>query len=725
MRNKITSIIQRLLKSEKKDIRSRLIRLVLVGGVCTFVILSLISLLSIMITWQIMNLRGEDLRNSTSEYVENFSKLQSLAHIKRFTRTKAIQMEQMFESSVGDVSTIVETMNLIMTNPQNYSPKILPSTRDRAIRIAEPFIHYSSSLKEISDEVRRDIQLESNIKNTLFEVSQYYDESDATLYVASKNDYMIMVDIEHGEKFVPLNDNFMNNFIVTQRTWYKKAETEDKLIFTDLYSSSDGHYSLTIAKPYYQSGNFAGVVGIGLAVDSLNEMVIDTVSNETDINFVVNNQGEIIMSSDEKGFFSPGTMEFKNQFNEIAEKMIAGESGVNEIKIGKKEYFIAYAPINITNWSFVSLIAKESIMTPVQEAKYNIVSQMNDFKENLGQIFLILIAISTVILILLLIALFKFGIKHSNLFVKPILDLSNEVREIASGNFDKKIEIQTGDEIESLAQCFNSMTSELKNYMKNLTKQTAEKERIATELNVARDIQQSMLPKNFKCGEGKYNICASMNAAKSVGGDFYDFYSLDENHLMITIADVSGKGVPAALFMARSKTILKNLALLMNDPDNLSEIMNKANQQLCQDNEEMMFVTVFIAMIDLNSGKIIYVNGGHNPPMIYHEGQFEYLKMNENCVLGMMDEINFVQQEINLSEGDIIYLYTDGVTEAMDVDNNQYGEEKLSNCLNGLSNKNIPLNEILQEVKKDLSKHVKEAEQSDDITMLAVRLNLK
>ena len=280
-----------------------------------------------------------------------------------------------------------------------------------------------------------------------------------------------------------------------------------------------------------------------------------------------------------------------------------------------------------------------------------------------------------------------------------------------------------GDEIESLAVCFNTMTDELKTYMENLTKATADKERIATELKVATKIQLSMLPHNFDFNREDFEIYATMNAAKAVGGDFYDFYLLDENHLMITIADVSGKGVSAALFMSRSKTILKNFATMMINPDDLASVMTLSNNQLCQGNDEMMFVTVFMGMLDLKSGKFIFVNGGHNPPMIYHKtnDKFEYLKVKENIVLGMMDDIDFEQQEIQLQAGDILYLYTDGVTEAMDINNNQYGEERLSECLNKV-NKKAALEEILQKVKEDVADHVGEAEQSDDITMLAVKL---
>ena len=258
--------------------------------------------------------------------------------------------------------------------------------------------------------------------------------------------------------------------------------------------------------------------------------------------------------------------------------------------------------------------------------------------------------------------------------------------------------------------------------MNNLEKVTAEKERIATELNVASNIQQSMLPHEFNFGRKDFEIYASMNAAKEVGGDFYDFYLLDENHLVITIADVSGKGIPASLFMVVSKTVLKNFATFTTNPDDFAAVMACANNQLCSGNDEMMFVTVFFGMLEISTGKFIFVNGGHNPPIIYHakENLCEYLKVQKNFVLGAMEEMNFKQQEIQLEPGDLIFTYTDGVNEAMNIKHEEYTSERLLDFMNKTDCKDS-LKKLLANVRADVAKHVGEAEQSDDITMLAFR----
>ena len=217
-----------------------------------------------------------------------------------------------------------------------------------------------------------------------------------------------------------------------------------------------------------------------------------------------------------------------------------------------------------------------------------------------------------------------------------------------------------------------------------------------------------------------------MTPAKEVGGDFYDFYMLDETHLAITVADVSGKGIPAALFMVISKTVLKNFAISTLNREGLAEVVEKANEKLCANNEAMMFVTTFIGVLDLETGEFVYVNGGHNPPVIYHaaENHCDFLDVKKNFVLGPMDGIPFVEQRTTFKPGDLIFLYTDGVTEALNVKDEEYLPDRLIKFMNS-TNCKADLHELLKNIRADVADHVGEAEQSDDITMFALRFNGK
>jgi sigma-B regulation protein RsbU (phosphoserine phosphatase) len=208
-----------------------------------------------------------------------------------------------------------------------------------------------------------------------------------------------------------------------------------------------------------------------------------------------------------------------------------------------------------------------------------------------------------------------------------------------------------------------------------------------------------------------------MNAAKEVGGDFYDFYLVDENHLAFVVADVSGKGIPGAMFMMTSKTLIKSFA---ESGLPVHEVLTNVNTQLCQNNEAGMFVTAWMGILDLQTGLIKFANAGHNPPLVKHkDGSYEFLKGKVNFVLAGMDMVKYKEQELQLQPGDEIYLYTDGVTEAHNINNELFGEERLLQSLN--STNGMSVEEICHKVKQDVDSYVCEAEQFDDITMLCVR----
>lgn len=290
---------------------------------------------------------------------------------------------------------------------------------------------------------------------------------------------------------------------------------------------------------------------------------------------------------------------------------------------------------------------------------------------------------------------------------------------IGNGDLDYKICVKTGDEIEDLSNAFNKMAENLKIHIEDLKRTTAEKEHIESELKIAHKIQTSMLPRIFPPfpERSEISIYAMMEPAKDVGGDLYDFFFIDERKLCFLIGDVSGKGVPAALFMVIAKTLLKNQALLGSST---GEILSKVNNLLCAENEEMMFVTVFIAILDTQTGELQYSSAGHNPPLLSQGGNnFEYMKLKKSFVLAGMENFKFYTESIKLDPGDAIFLYTDGVTEAMDADSRQFSEKRLKDCLAGIQSKNEM--EIVDLVLKEVGHFVKDASQSDDITMLFLR----
>lgn len=289
---------------------------------------------------------------------------------------------------------------------------------------------------------------------------------------------------------------------------------------------------------------------------------------------------------------------------------------------------------------------------------------------------------------------------------------SNEMKEICE-------QIRTGDELQILSEAFLKMTRDIAAYVKNLAAVTAEKEKISAELSVASHIQTDMLPNVFPAypQRKEFQIYAAMYTAREVGGDFYDFFLVDENHLGFLMADVSGKGVPAALFMVVARTLLMNQAKQGEKP---WDIFYHVNNQLCENNASGMFVTAWLGILELNTGQLLYSNAGHTRPLLgTRVGGFEWFPDTAHgFVLGGIEDMRFPSGTRVLEKGESLFLYTDGVTEANDQKGRMYGEERLLETLNNYREK--PLKELLDGVKHELDGFAEGGQQFDDITMLAL-----
>ena len=281
-----------------------------------------------------------------------------------------------------------------------------------------------------------------------------------------------------------------------------------------------------------------------------------------------------------------------------------------------------------------------------------------------------------------------------------------------------QLDIHTGDEIEALYEAVKKMEIDIDQFIVHISTITAEKERIGAELNVATQIQADMLPRIFPAfpERPEFDIYASMTPAKEVGGDFYDFFLMDDDHLALVIADVSGKGVPAALFMVIAKTLIKNHAQNRETP---GSVFTQTNEQLCEGNDAGLFVTAWMGVLEISTGKFVYVNAGHNPPLLKRAGgQFEWLRSRPGFVLAGMEGVRYRENTLQLEPGDTLYLYTDGVTEATDAGQQLFGEERLQAALN--EEPDLPVHQLLPKIKGCIDTFVGEAEQFDDITMLGL-----
>lgn len=321
-----------------------------------------------------------------------------------------------------------------------------------------------------------------------------------------------------------------------------------------------------------------------------------------------------------------------------------------------------------------------------------------------------------VIVFAILFAVIYFLIKK--LVVDNISKINNDLAKIIDGNLDVVLKAKGSNEFVSLSDDINTTVSTLKHYINEAAS------RIDKELSFAKSIQLSALPNVFPAFPNikEFDIYASMYAAKEVGGDFYDFYFIDSKHIAFIISDVSGKGIPASLFMMESKTMIKNYAMT---GERIDKVMAKANAGLCANNGAGMLVTSWLGVMNIDNGQISFVNAGHNPPIVYSkkERKWHVLKQKSNFVLGGIATTKYDLQHLKLNKGDRLFLYTDGIVEATNVKKELYGDERLLNCLN--KNASLDINKLVACIKNDIDQFAGEEPQFDDITMLIVELKGK
>ncbi|MCC8013982.1 MAG: PP2C family protein-serine/threonine phosphatase, partial [Eubacterium sp.] len=303
--------------------------------------------------------------------------------------------------------------------------------------------------------------------------------------------------------------------------------------------------------------------------------------------------------------------------------------------------------------------------------------------------------------------------------VKPILELSRQVEAFGKGDIDN-IELsneilEEKDEVWLLAEKFSVMSQDIKNHLNEITRITAEQERVKTEMEAAANIQLSLMSKDFPKGL-EYSVFAYMKAARSVGGDLYAVLKLDEDNILVSVADVAGKGIPASLFSVRTKVYIQVYSEIGLKP---SEILERVNDSLCENNDEDVFVTAFLGILNIRTGRFSYANAGHNKPVVIGEST-HWLNSANSLPLGCMEGVKYKDEYIMLNKNESVFMYSDGVTEAIGEDGSFYGDPRLLEKLSQIY-ENMNSEAVINLILEDLKAHHNGVEQSDDITMLNIK----
>jgi len=519
-------------------------------------------------------------------------------------------------------------------------------------------------------------------------------------------------------------------FPVRQRPWYTGAVEKGDVTFTQpMLDTYTGTICITCSAPIYVDSELIGVVGIDLFLSDMEKYVEDSAAKGSFL-CVVDNEGKIVFAPKDNGLFEVKlTGEAEDLRNseskslaEVVSLSMTQSTGLKNVNIDGKDYYMVGSPLKTVGWSVLSVVDKSITEIPTKQMldEFNSIndSARSDYSDGASHInTLTLIAIAAILIIGSGTALYTAG-----RIVKPVESMTEEIIEGGKTGklFEMKNIYKTKDEIQVLAESFDDLSQKTVQYIKDITRITKEKERIGTELALARKIQADMVPNIYPAfpDRPEFDIFATMHPAKEVGGDFYDFFLIDSDHLGMVMADVSGKGVPAALFMMMSKILINNFAMMGGSP---AQVLERTNNVICQNNEEEMFVTVWFGILEISTGRITAANAGHEYPIIKKPGgKFELFKDKHGFVLGGLEGMTFDEYEMNLEKGGSLYLYTDGVPEAMNDKDEMFGTKRLLDALNKYDN-NITV-KLLTDLKESIDAFVGNADQFDDLTMLVIKL---
>ncbi|MDT3365976.1 MAG: SpoIIE family protein phosphatase [Bacteroidota bacterium] len=525
-------------------------------------------------------------------------------------------------------------------------------------------------------------------------------------------------DLGRGLYFSAYSYNDNGNILTTQEgnanyeyfymDWYLTAKLMDHPVWTEPFFdyNPESIYSHDMIASYCKpmkdkDGTYIGTIATDISLKWLSETISAVKPYPNSYSMMIGQGGTFFVHPDpEKLFYQTiftETLEHDDPaLADLGHAMLRGEEGMRELRMDGVDSYVFYKPLGDTGWS-VAIVCPESDIF----GGYKRLQRMVAFIVIIGLILMLLV--------------FSRIVSYE---LKPLRRLADQAGTIAKGHFDQKLpDNGRSDEIGQLAHSFGDMQQSLMQYIDRLQSATAQKATIESELKIANTIQVNMLPQVFPPfpERGDIDLYASMVPAKDVGGDLFDFFLRDEK-LFFCIGDVSGKGVPAAMVMAVTLSLLRHTSSHETDP---AKVIQMVNETLCKGNDYDMFVTLLLGVLDLPTGRLRYCSAGHDAPLILHDGTISTLTCQPNLPLAILPEMRYKVQEYKLEPGSTLFLYTDGLTEAMNADHEQFGmdrvREQLSACVNDAPR------QILERIQDGVHAFVQDAEQSDDLTMLAFR----
>ena len=672
------------MNGKRRPIRRRVVLIVLLVSLVAMTLASGVSIVSML-----------SIRNTSREALQQ----QLEINLSNTIADKAALADAQFGKYREYINGFATQIHDMYVHPENYASREVkpPKASNKGVLAMQRYLRDSTVTTE---SVREEINLLGNLEDEWYAAVSQNEKVITTVYLGTESGLHVAYDtasdlgVEEGST--------ESHFDYSHQEWYALAKETGEGDFTDIYPDSYRRgLMVSVYAPFLDAKNqFAGSVSMDMLIEDIYQQIVSMDLGE----------GGSVYLVDEKGYtLDPNR---KNQLVEI-NYLINDQTVVEAMRNGKSGFgvsddgiYYVYAPVESTGWMLCIGIPESTVMSSVEAMDRNIRTA---------------ILLFTGVFLVLLAAVVLVSLRFSKTLTDPLIALGKDAHTISGGNLDYRAKVQRNDEIGDLAVSFNDMAGSLKQYIADLTRVTAEKERIGAELNVATKIQADMLPRIFPAfpDRTEIDIFAAMDPAKEVGGDFYDFFLVDDDHLCMVMADVSGKGVPAALFMVIAKTLIKNQAQLGKSP---AEILYNVNNQLCDGNEMEMFVTVWLAILDMSTGKGVAANAGHEHPALCRKnGKYELVEYRHSPAVAVMEEMRFKEHEFTLYPGDHLFVYTDGVPEATNAEKELFGSERMLTALNRQPDANP--RKVLKHVRQAVDDFVQDAEQFDDLTMLCLEYN--
>ena len=558
------------------------------------------------------------------------------------------------------------------------------------------------------------------------------DNDDYTLdcYISVPSKLTLAMDKMSDQKFE--EDGSVRLYDPTSRDWYKGAVRKGDTYFSPAVHSF--FYNLTevvYGTPVYTNGELRAVIEGSVKLDKIQQMISEIEIGESGFSILVSADGQLVASPREEGELamdhelSRDIRETDNPLlKELLDAALNQETGFKEVTIDGEEYYAAYAPLETLGWTQMMFVAShdlekstDALLAQLDEVNN---STQRSYEDSFGNYLLLTIAV----MLLLLVTAGGAALFFSRRLVTPINVMTKQVKDISGDNmqFEMSDIYRTGDEIEVLAEAFGGLTEQLGTYITEVTQISTEKERLSSEMNVARKIQASMLPRIFPAfpEREEFDLYACMIPAKEVGGDFYDYFFTDTDHLAVIVGDVSGKGISAALFMVMTKHILQSQVMMQGE--NVTGAIKAVNDLLMRDNVANMFVTIWLGVLTISTGHMVYVDAGHEYAALCRKGgSFAVEKDRHSPPVAASNRTKFRENELMLNPGDTLYLYTDGVTEAINSSTEMFGRERMLDALN--QNVNDGPRVLDERVRSSIDLFVGDEDRFDDTTTLCIRYN--